>query len=166
MAQAMINSSSVMPAWALRGFERNFPDWVVRFNVNPHSSGLRAPCIGASAESWLRGLDSNQNNQLQRLMSYQLDDPGVVEGATLTSCRSLCLWVKRVNYGKFWSKTRRKIRDSRKLVQHEIRTEMREVIYHFLATAPDPLLDDDPRGPSHHQGANPMMPESVHAATF
>ena len=25
---------------------------------------------------WLRGLDSNQDNQLQRLMSYQLDDPG------------------------------------------------------------------------------------------
>ena len=25
---------------------------------------------------WLRGLDSNQDNQLQRLVSYQLDDPG------------------------------------------------------------------------------------------
>ncbi len=27
-------------------------------------------------KSWLRGLDSNQDNQLQRLVSYQLDDPG------------------------------------------------------------------------------------------
>ncbi len=25
---------------------------------------------------WLRGLDSNQDSQLQRLVSYQLDDPG------------------------------------------------------------------------------------------
>ena len=29
-----------------------------------------------NAKKWLRGLDSNQNNQLQRLVSYQLDDPG------------------------------------------------------------------------------------------
>jgi hypothetical protein len=29
---------------------------------------------------WLRGLDSNQDNQLQRLVSYQLDDPGIVHG--------------------------------------------------------------------------------------
>jgi hypothetical protein len=29
-------------------------------------------------KEWLRGLDSNQDSQLQRLMSYQLDDPGVV----------------------------------------------------------------------------------------
>jgi hypothetical protein len=28
---------------------------------------------------WLRGMDSNHDNQLQRLVSYQLDDPGVVE---------------------------------------------------------------------------------------
>ena len=31
------------------------------------------------AEEWLRGLDSNQDSQLQRLVSYQLDDPGVGE---------------------------------------------------------------------------------------
>jgi hypothetical protein len=34
--------------------------------------------IAEQSRKWLRGLDSNQNNQLQRLMSYQLDDPGVV----------------------------------------------------------------------------------------
>ncbi len=27
---------------------------------------------------WLRGMDSNHDNQLQRLVSYQLDDPGIV----------------------------------------------------------------------------------------
>ena len=26
--------------------------------------------------TWFRDLDSNQDTQLQRLMSYQLDDPG------------------------------------------------------------------------------------------
>lgn len=29
-------------------------------------------------EDWLRGLDSNQDNQLQRLACYQLHYPGVV----------------------------------------------------------------------------------------
>jgi hypothetical protein len=28
-------------------------------------------------KDWLRGLDSNQNSQIQSLESYQLDDPGV-----------------------------------------------------------------------------------------
>lgn len=27
-------------------------------------------------ETWFRDLDSNQDTQLQRLMSYRLDDPG------------------------------------------------------------------------------------------
>jgi hypothetical protein len=27
---------------------------------------------------WLRGMDSNHDNQLQRLVSYRLDDPGIV----------------------------------------------------------------------------------------
>ena len=27
---------------------------------------------------WFRDLDSNQDTQLQRLMSYQLDDPGIL----------------------------------------------------------------------------------------
>jgi hypothetical protein len=30
-----------------------------------------------SREEWLRGMDSNHDNQLQRLVSYQLDDPGI-----------------------------------------------------------------------------------------
>src|SRR5277367_6317070 len=29
-----------------------------------------------TSKIWLRDLDSNQDNQLQRLVSYQLDDPG------------------------------------------------------------------------------------------
>jgi hypothetical protein len=69
-------------------------------------------CVGFHQE-WLRGLDSNQNNQLQRLMSYQLDDPGVVIATTFTSCSSFCLWVKRVNYSNFGSKLRNEIRYSR-----------------------------------------------------
>ncbi len=28
-------------------------------------------------QSWFRDLDSNQDTQLQRLMSYRLDDPGI-----------------------------------------------------------------------------------------
>ncbi len=31
-----------------------------------------------AGQSWFRDLDSNQDTQLQRLMSYQLDDPGNV----------------------------------------------------------------------------------------
>ena|ERR1700726_3126313 len=34
-----------------------------------------AGCHGVIRE-WFRDLDSNQDTQLQRLMSYQLDDPG------------------------------------------------------------------------------------------
>src|SRR6266849_9447798 len=30
-------------------------------------------------EEWFRDLDSNQDTQLQRLMSYRLDDPGTAE---------------------------------------------------------------------------------------
>ena len=30
-----------------------------------------------TGEEWLRGMDSNHDSQLQRLVSYQLDDPGV-----------------------------------------------------------------------------------------
>src|SRR6266478_2903715 len=32
---------------------------------------------GRYEENWFRDLDSNQDTQLQRLMSYQLDDPGM-----------------------------------------------------------------------------------------
>jgi hypothetical protein len=31
---------------------------------------------------WFRDLDSNQDTQLQRLMSYRLDDPGSVANTT------------------------------------------------------------------------------------
>ena len=32
---------------------------------------------GLCAKDWFRDLDSNQDTQLQRLMSYRLDDPGM-----------------------------------------------------------------------------------------
>jgi hypothetical protein len=32
----------------------------------------------SGGQKWLRGMDSNHDNQLQRLVSYQLDDPGLV----------------------------------------------------------------------------------------
>ena len=32
--------------------------------------------VGAKGKHWFRDLDSNQDTQLQRLMSYRLDDPG------------------------------------------------------------------------------------------
>ena len=35
-----------------------------------------AGCLSVMSEKWFRDLDSNQDTQLQRLMSYQLDDPG------------------------------------------------------------------------------------------
>jgi hypothetical protein len=56
---------------------------------------------------WLRDLDSNQDSQLQRLVSYQLDDPGVVRDiltsvletphrakATLAKCASSTFLLK------------------------------------------------------------------------
>jgi hypothetical protein len=33
--------------------------------------------MNVSLGNWLRGLDSNQNSQIQSLESYQLDDPGI-----------------------------------------------------------------------------------------
>jgi hypothetical protein len=42
-------------------------------------------------------MDSNHDNQLQRLVSYQLDDPGVVANTAFTSCRNYYAtvnWVK------------------------------------------------------------------------
>lgn len=37
------------------------------------SQAAKACCI---AEIWFRDVDSNHDTQLQRLMSYRLDDPG------------------------------------------------------------------------------------------
>src|SRR6266404_9710394 len=46
----------------------------------PHTvSGLARRYTGryrGCGEKWFRDLDSNQDTQLQRLMSYRLDDPG------------------------------------------------------------------------------------------
>src|SRR5580698_7305037 len=35
--------------------------------------------VGQTQKVWLRGLDSNQDNQLQRLACYQLHYPGLVK---------------------------------------------------------------------------------------
>ena len=40
----------------------------------------------AAAKNWLRGLDSNQDNQLQRLACYQLHYPGKGENILLHYC--------------------------------------------------------------------------------
>ena len=37
---------------------------------------LRESLTSFEGEDWLRGLDSNQDSQIQSLESYQLDDPG------------------------------------------------------------------------------------------
>jgi hypothetical protein len=39
----------------------------------PH---LGRPCVRVE-EGWFRDVDSNHDTQLQRLMSYRLDDPGI-----------------------------------------------------------------------------------------
>src|ERR1700738_417680 len=60
----------------------------------PHTGaklGLATRCSGLArrytrryrrgcGEKWFRDLDSNQDTQLQRLMSYRLDDPGIAGG--------------------------------------------------------------------------------------
>jgi hypothetical protein len=47
----------------------------MRGNQAKRNAQTRAEC----REKWLRGMDSNHDNQLQRLVSYQLDDPGIVQ---------------------------------------------------------------------------------------
>src|SRR5271155_6074606 len=74
MVQAMINSRSVMPAWRERIRRGNRLDFKIAFIALPRFQ--RCGRIAANRQEWLRGLDSNQDSQLQRLVSYQLDDPG------------------------------------------------------------------------------------------
>ena len=38
-------------------------------------------------KNWFRDLDSNQDTQLQRLMSYRLDDPGMAEEIVAEGCK-------------------------------------------------------------------------------
>ena len=46
------------------------------------------PRYGAKArKKWFRDLDSNQDTQLQRLMSYRLDDPGMAEEIVAEGCK-------------------------------------------------------------------------------
>ena len=63
-----------------------------------------------SGKFWFRDLDSNQDTQLQRLMSYQLDDPGIVANTKQTLhlelCRNVPMWVHWVQpfFGDFSNK--------------------------------------------------------------
>jgi hypothetical protein len=43
---------------------------------------MRRVAAALFEERWFRDLDSNQDTQLQRLMSYRLDDPGNVANTT------------------------------------------------------------------------------------
>jgi hypothetical protein len=47
--------------------------------VSKNSAGTCRFCRGNEQWDWFRDLDSNQDTQLQRLMSYRLDDPGTDE---------------------------------------------------------------------------------------
>src|SRR5215469_1628601 len=76
---AMINSRRVMPA-SLEQYRRS---GLGRYLAIRFIAFANPPLRFLSTE-WLRGLDSNQDNQLQRLMSYQLDDPGVVANKRFT----------------------------------------------------------------------------------
>src|SRR5208283_267087 len=92
MVQAMISSRRVMPASAERLVSGNSLDGRIRCNCDPLGSedidalldatplqrGVTLSGCHFDRQKWLRGLDSNQDSQLQRLVSYQLDDPGVV----------------------------------------------------------------------------------------
>ncbi len=50
--------------------------------------GKLARTTRAHGKVWLRGLDSNQDSQLQRLVSYQLDDPGIADSSALSLARA------------------------------------------------------------------------------
>src|ERR1700722_9515912 len=49
---------------------------------------LNNETCGFQRGKWLRGMDSNHDNQLQRLVSYQLDDPGIVQRSRAKSTRA------------------------------------------------------------------------------
>jgi hypothetical protein len=81
-------------------------------------------------------MDSNHDNQLQRLVSYQLDDPGVVELKLLTSCRNFGTRVNWVNVGNF----RTKIRRFFKFRLHKIRSKMSVASNHLLTAMANRVL--------------------------
>ena len=63
---------------ATEQFEKRLPG----AGASRRAEGRSANCgaiTDAAAENWLRGLDSNQDNQLQRLACYQLHYPGKAE---------------------------------------------------------------------------------------
>ena len=123
---------------------------------------MRGDSLTLYGKGWFRDLDSNQDTQLQRLMSYRLDDPGSVANTVLTSCRNDCLRVNRVKLSNFRAEFWGVIRHSIKLALHKIRTKMSVAVDHLLATMPNPLLDDNNLCTCHDQSAA----ESVHTAAF
>ena len=56
---------------------------------------MRQAATTLYAEKWFRDLDSNQDTQLQRLMSYQLDDPGVAFRSLAEESKGASRLVKR-----------------------------------------------------------------------
>ena len=72
--------------------------------------------------SWLGGLDSNQDSQIQSLESYQLDDLPV-ENRALKLQHGLYRWVKWVNLNE--------ISNTIKLILNELGTKMRVALYHL-----------------------------------
>jgi hypothetical protein len=50
-----------------------------RYAEKPNFAHITLRVRNAGREDWFRDLDSNQDTQLQRLMSYQLDDPGIAK---------------------------------------------------------------------------------------
>ena len=53
-----------------------------------------------------------------------------------------------------------------KFALHKIRTKVSVAIDHFLATMPDPFFNDNHRCSCHDQGADSVVSEPVHTATF
>ena len=75
-----------------------------RWAPHPGKFGLAARCGGSPRgykKSWFRDLDSNQDTQLQRLMSYRLDDPGMAERNCSRGCQRAGRADKTVS-GKNW----------------------------------------------------------------
>ena len=102
--------------------------------------------IAESVEGWLRGLDSNQDIQLQRLACYRLHHPGIAANTELTLCNGGFFRVKRVNLTGF----RHKIRHSGQLIPHKIGPQMRVPLHHLFASVPDPFFDDHQRSACHY----------------
>src|SRR5258708_38421420 len=88
---------------------RRQPHTVAKFGLAARCSGLArryALRYRGREEKWFRDLDSNQDTQLQRLMSYRLDDPGI---ARRNCSRGMQACTDSVN-GGLWASLRNRPR--------------------------------------------------------